>query len=434
MRTYTYLILLLSLVGFYPIDSVHAQDMGYERDRHRAILQQLRDDVKKYYYDPNLKGIDIDANLKAAEEEIRKSTSSAHMKAVVAQFLADFDDSHLFFLLPRKAHITDYGFELRMIGDKCYVVKIDGNSDAAKKGMDIGDTIFSIEGFVPIRRSFWKFEYFFYELHPLPKLKLVVIKPDGRELQTEIAAKISRGTGFQTNDINQMIRDNEDAYNRAVKQHYYEKISGLFVWKMPWFSLDPEKVDGIMNKAKNSALILDLRGNSGGRVDMLLRLISNFFPEDLKVYDEKRRKETKEVKAKSRKQDAFDGKVVVLIDSRSASASEVFSKVIQLERRGIVIGDSSAGAVMESRFYGHASGVDVVAYYGVSITIADLIMKDGKSLEKVGVTPDERLIPTAKDLAARRDIVLARAVELLGFKMSAEEAGKVFPNDYEPRR
>ena len=97
----------------------------------------------------------------------------------------------------------------------------------------------------------------------------------------------------------------------------------------------------------------------------------------MKVCDEKRRKETKEIIAKSRGKDAYTGKLVVLIDSDSASASEVFSRVIQLEKRGVIIGDQSAGAVMESMYFGHQTGVDIVAFFGASITIADLIMKDG---------------------------------------------------------
>ena len=64
---------------------------------------------------------------------------------------------------------------------------------------------------------------------------------------------------------------------------------------------------------------------------------------------------------------------------------------------------------------------------------ADLIMADGRSLEKIGVTPDEKIVPSALDLAADRDVPLARAAELLGFKMTPEEAGKLFPNEYRSR-
>jgi C-terminal processing protease CtpA/Prc len=85
---------------------------------------------------------------------------------------------------------------------------------------------------------------------------------------------------------------------------------------------------------------------------------------------------------------------------------------------------------MESRHYEHEVGIDVVAFYGVSITEADLIMADGKSLEHVGVTPDEIMLPTAKDLAAKRDPVLAYAASLLGVTITPEKAGALFPLEW----
>ncbi len=121
--------------------------------------------------------------------------------------------------------------------------------------------------------------------------------------------------------------------------------------------------------------------------------------------DIKRRKETKPILAKARK-DVFTGKLVVLIDSESGSAAELFARLIQLEKRGTVIGDRSAGAVMRAMFYDHQAGLDVIVPYGVSVTDADIVMSDGNSLEHVGVLPDEIKLPTPADMAAKRDPVL----------------------------
>jgi len=415
---------------FFLAVTVSAQSLSFERDRHKAMLGMVKNDVKKNYFDSTFKGIDLEAKYKNAIEKLDKAESIGQFSGIIAQFLIDFDDSHLFFLPPGKANKTDYGFEFRMVGDRCFIYHVDKKSDAEKQGLQVGDELYALEGYQPTRENLWKMRYFYFALRPKAGLNVVAIKPDGKQTQYAIAAKITGGKRVMDltgGDINQVIRESEDAERKGTKQYLYDIPNSVFIWKMPSFSLDPEKVDEIMGRAKKSpAMILDLRGNSGGRVDMVLRLIGNVFPQDLKVADEKKRKETKEVTAKSRGKDAFSGKIVVLIDSGSASASEVFSRVMQLENRGQVFGDRSAGAVMESRYYGQKLGLDVVVFFGTSITIADLIMKDGKSLEKIGVTPDVQVVPTGKNLAAKHDIVMSKALESLGLNITPEAAGAIF--------
>lgn len=63
-------------------------------------------------------------------------------------------------------------------------------------------------------------------------------------------------------------------------------------------------------------------------------------------------------------------------------------------------------------------------FYAVSVRDADLVMSDGKSLEGLGVAPDELLLPTGEDLRAQKDPVLARAVVVAGGSLDPAEAGK----------
>ena len=81
---------------------------------------------------------------------------------------------------------------------------------------------------------------------------------------------------------------------------------------------------------------------------------------------------------------------------------------------------------MRSRFFPMESGIGNDLWFGATVTLSDVIMNDGTSLEKVGVTPDETVLPTAADLAAERDPVLARAVTLLGGTMTPEQAGRFY--------
>lgn len=124
---------------------------------------------------------------------------------------------------------------------------------------------------------------------------------------------------------------------------------------------------------------------------------------------------------------SFPGKLTVLVDHDSGSAAEIFARVIQLQKRGLVMGDHSSGSVMEAQEHGYQVGSGTLVFFGASITDSDVIMTDGKSLEHVGVTPDQLMVPTPSDLAAGLDPVLAKAAQDLGGKLTAEEAGKMFP-------
>jgi C-terminal processing protease CtpA/Prc len=72
----------------------------------------------------------------------------------------------------------------------------------------------------------------------------------------------------------------------------------------------------------------------------------------------------------------------------------------------------------------------VIVVYGASITMADLIMRDGKSLENVGVTPDVMVMPSATELAEGQDPALARAARLAGIELDPAVAASFFPFEW----
>src|SRR4051812_10159346 len=261
------------------------QDVKFERERQSHILEVIRDDIKKYYFDPDLKGIDIDAKYKAAKEKIENAPNVGQMSAIIAAFLLDFDDSHLFYEPPGHSDKVEYGFTFYMVGDKCFVNKVAPGSSAQKVGLTPGDELLSIEGFRPDRGNVWKMQYAYYTLRPRTGLTLEVRKPDRTETKLDIAAKITKGrrvmdlTGDSgTLDLDENRRRVEDSYERATRQFVFDKFPDVYVWKMPEWALDPANVDSIFSHArKYPALVLDLRGNPGGRIDMLLRALGNLF-------------------------------------------------------------------------------------------------------------------------------------------------------------
>jgi C-terminal processing protease CtpA/Prc len=426
------LALLATLCGG---SDASAQEFGEsDRSRGKTMLNVVKKDIQKNYYDPAFRNIDLDARFKAAEERISKAQSNSEIFGVIAQALADLKDSHTVFYPPPRTVDVEYGWEMRAIGSECYAIAVQPGSDADKKGLRVGDRVLSVDGRTPSRSTVWLMNYFYYALRPQPGMKLAVQSPGAAPRQLEVVAKITKKSkllDFNSNvDIWREIREAEKEA-RLTRHRYYRLGEEALVWQMPQFDLDDRDVDKLVGEARGrKALVLDLRGNGGGRVDTLERLISNVFDRDITVATVKGRDKTEPLVAKTRGGDAFKGKLVVLIDSRSGSASEIFARVVQLEKRGTVIGDRSAGAVMRSRFHPHGYGSGTSVFYSVSVTDADMVMADGKSLEGVGVAPDELLLPRPEDMAAGLDTVLARAAQLAGFELDAKQAGAMFPVEW----
>ena len=408
-----------------------------ERERCRVMLKVIKDDIRKYYYDPTFHGMNLEERFGEADQRLQEATSFAHAFGIIGQALLDFDDSHTFFIPPSRANRIDYGWQVQMIGDRCHVVAVKPGSDAEAKGLRVGDVVHSINGFTPTPDTLWKMKYSYYMIRPLPGMRIVAESHGGPAREIDVMAEVRQGkrvldlTGVDEGvDLFRVIRDLENE-DRMHRDRHCEVGDDLIIWKMPEFDADETGVDRMMDKVRaHKALVLDLRGNAGGAVKRLERLAGYFFEKDVKIADLKGVKPMKPLVAKSRGRDVFRGKLVVAVDSLTASASETFARLVQLEKRGTVIGDRTAGAVMQSSYHGHHLGVDTVILYGASITDADVIMSDGKSLEKVGLVPDELVLPSAEDLAARRDPVLSRAAELAGTSIDAVKAGTLFPIEW----
>ena len=424
-------ICALLFLFLFSAQNIFAQLDRIEKDRAKNMLKEMVNQIENKYYDPDLRGIDIKAKEKAAMEKINDATSLGQAFGIIAQLALDFEDSHTFFIPPARPAKIEYGWKMETIGDKAFVYAVKPGSDAHKKGLKTGDMVISVNGFTPSRKDLWKMNYYYYSINPQTKMKLIVQSPDSKPKELIIDTKVTAtkrvtnlGDSIDFNDfLRELSADSESSVHRFVKKN------NVVVWKMPSFSFDPNQVKDIMSSHINgtSALILDLRGNGGGYVKTLEELAGFMFDKDVKIADVKSRKKSETSVVKSKGADSYKGKVIVLIDSGSGSASEIFARLMQIEERGKVIGDTSAGAVMQSRYNSTAMGVNSLVFYGASVTEADVIMTDGKSLENVGVIPDEKILMTGADLANEKDPVLARALKMVGVNVTPEAAGQFFP-------
>ena len=422
--------LIISVLFGCVVGSSSQQISKTDRNLAQKMLSDVAGDVTKYYYDPKLHGVDWDAKVRQARENINKADSMDSAVSEIAALLDTLNDSHTVLLLPPRNYVHRYGFNLKMIGDRCYATRVHSGSDAEKRGLRPGDQVLAVNNLPVTRKTFWKIEYVFQSLRPQAGLRLTLLDADGQQRQLDAMAKIEPSSVIKYRlhqGINQMVQDWTDDY-ALLEPQYFEKDDEFLAIRIPAFSLSAEQVDRLTGKMReHKGVVLDLRGNPGGFIETLDRLVGGMFENGLKIYDRVERDSTKSISVDGRHHSAFTGRLVVLVDSGSASASELFARIIQLEKRGFVVGDRSAGMVMEAKLYRHEMSLDTDNFYGAEITTSDLIMTDGKHLEHAGVDPDILILPTAQDLSSHRDPVMAKAAGLVGSKVTPEEAGSMFP-------
>ena len=115
-----------------------------QRAQMRDMLGRVQQVVRSTYFDETFKGIDLKAHFKAVQDKLEKAPSPAMAYAIIAQSLIDFNDSHTYFIPPMRPEKYEYGWEMQMIGDACFIVAVKPGSDAEAKGLKPGDQLLRI--------------------------------------------------------------------------------------------------------------------------------------------------------------------------------------------------------------------------------------------------------------------------------------------------
>jgi len=232
----------------------------------------------------------------------------------------------------------------------------------------------------------------------------VVAKIKGEE-GTTVVLTIYREGELNTKEFD-IVRAKIESPTVTYKM-YDDKIAYIGIMEFDEVTLD--QFTEALKNAKNDGmlgLVLDLRDNPGGNLNIVNDIARQILPKGLIVYTED--------KNGKREEYTCDGKneltvpMVVLVNGNSASASEILAGAIKDYKKGTLLGTTTYGKGIVQRIIGLEDGS------AVKITVSTYFTPNGNNIHKIGITPDEVLeFDADKYVSDGYDNQLERALEII---------------------
>ncbi len=231
------------------------------------------------------------------------------------------------------------GISFQIIEDTIVVQSVIAGGPSEKVGIEVGDKLIRIDG-EPATGDSINNQFVFNHLR-------------GKK-GTVVNIDIQRQGTIYTFEI---TRDKVPIYSIDTWFMADDTIGYIRLIRFARTSVDEfRKALSSLQKQGMKALILDLRGNTGGFLDVAYNLANEFLERNqLIVYQEGRRTPRQNFRSNGRGK-FRNGRLVVLIDEGSASASEIVSGAVQDWDRGIIIGRRSFGKGLVQRMFQLSDG------------------------------------------------------------------------------
>jgi carboxyl-terminal processing protease len=379
-----------------------------------------------------------DAGWDALHAEFRPRAAAARsdseVRAVLRDLLARIDRSH-FDLIPADVHarlasaaratgdIGDVGLDVTPVGSALIVRQLQPDGPAARAGIRPGWRMEAIDG-----------------------LDVASLGGHGRGVRDEgfrlwaVATAMLRGTTGSRLELR--LRDAAGESRSVVLEraavhgipvtfghlpvqfahlaHEMRDLPGggraayvrFNVWMVPLGVAIDEAVHA--GRAADG-IIFDLRNNPGGVLTMLMGVSGHFLSSPVSLGTVKMRDSELSIVANPRlvgpdgsRVTPYDGKLAVLVDQTSYSASEIFAAGMQAIGRARVFGSQTPGGALPAMLRRLPNG-DVLEY-----AMGDFVTASGERIEGRGVVPDEIVPLTAEALSSGRDPVVDAALAWIG--------------------
>lgn len=268
------------------------------------------------------------------------------------------------------------GVTIGVRNDRVTITEIIEGYAAQRQGLRIGDVVIEVDG-QPITSS------------DIDDLSAKVKGEPG----TIVQLKVLRNNDKDTLQFN-IVRE-EIVIKNLIYADFYPKNSNNVYLKLTNFSRSAaEEIKNALKKLKEEkpiqSIVLDLRGNPGGLLDVAVDVCNKFLQKDLLIVSTKGREATSEKKYFAKEEPIVPNeKLVVLINENSASASEIVAGAIQDHDRGIILGTQSFGK-------GLVQTITPITYNtSLKITTAKYYTPSGRCIQKIDYSKKNKVFSSS---------------------------------------
>jgi carboxyl-terminal processing protease len=389
----------------------------------KEIFEKVWKEIRDHYYDPSFNGVNWDEIHARYAPLIESATDDQDFYAVMSRMTSELHDAHTRFNSPeqwkhyKKQQGVSSGISVDDVDGKTVVTAVRRDSSAAHAGIEPGMVILTIDG-KPVAERIAEIErskpsssseratriFSYGRLFAGPpdsEMRLGLQRADGSHFEVALERQIYSSAPDVATDVlpsgNAYIRF--DGFQPAITKEFRQALE----------------------RFKNApGLVVDLRRNGGGDLGVLLPIAGFFFDKKTLFAKDKTRSGKPlsefagifrlplELYVGKPGDQIYSGPVVILVDARSASSSEVFAAGMQDSQRAKIVGSQSCGCVL-------GIARPRVMRGGGVLEMSEVLWfsPKGRKLEGTGILPDKTVAPTLSDLQHRHDPAIEAAEKLL---------------------
>ncbi len=313
-------------------------------------LETVRQDIEKNY----IEDTDRDKLFEGALKGMVAALEDPYSYYLTEEELEDFN-------VATSGTYQGIGVQIEKSEDnQIMIFQVFKNSPAMEAGLLTGDKIIKVDGQEVDWSVYEQAVAMMKSGEPGSTVTLTIVR-DGETMEVEVRRDI-----VEIPDMEYEMLDEDIGY----------------IWL---YSFDGQAAKNFKNAVEElqnngmKGLILDLRGNGGGLLEVCREIADVLLPEGLVVYSESRSGKRTEYKSDA---DALGIPLVILVNEYSASASEVLTGAVQDYGVGTVIGTTTFGKGVVQTMKPYEDGG------ALKLTTYKYFTPKGRDIDKKGIEPD----------------------------------------------